>query len=525
MRQYYYYAFAVFLLLIFLLLRMNHHSQWFIGVLIVVAVIFLYDISQRKHTLLRNFPIIGHIRYFFEFIRPEIHQYFIASDTEELPFNRDTRTTIYERAKKQSANQPYGTNHDLYEEGMEWALHSIAPKKPSKEAARVTIGNKQCSQPYRASRLNISGMSFGSLSKNAIIALNRGAGLGGFYHNTGEGGLSDHHLSGGGDLVWQIGTGYFGCRHEDGTFAPDTFAEKANLPSVKMIEIKLSQGAKPAHGGILPAKKLTREIAHIRMVPMGKDVLSPPGHSAFSNPVEMMKFISLLRQLSNGKPVGFKLCVGKRSEFLGLCKAMLKTGIVPDFITIDGAEGGTGAAPQEFSNSIGLPLKEGLHFVHSALTGCGLRDKICLIASGKIATGFDIIRAVALGADLCNAARPMMMALGCLQSRQCHANNCPVGVATQNPRLYKNLIIEEKYHRVNNFHQATMENFMEILGAMGLTHPDEIYSGLIMRRISDFKINSYNSIYRLLKTNCLAKGEIPEAWKFHWNKASADEFL
>ena len=524
MRRYFYYASAIVLATIFLLLLMIGEAKWFICVIIIIAGVYLYDTLQTKHTLLKNFPVIGHFRYFFESIRPEIHQYFIASDTDELPFNRDTRSAIYARAKNHSAVQPFGTDHNLYEEGAEWVVHSLAPVEASVEAAWVTIGGEECKQPYKASRLNISAMSFGALSKHAIIALNKGAKLGGFYHNTGEGGLSEYHQAGGGDLVFQIGTGYFGCRNKDGTFSSDAFKEKATLTQVKMIEIKLSQGAKPAHGGILPAAKLSEEIAQIRMVSMGQDVISPPKHTEFSTPEGLLTFVQRLRQLSGGKPTGFKLCVGRRSEFLSICKAMIKTGITPDFITIDGAEGGTGAAPQEFSNSIGLPLKEGLHFVHSALIGCGLRNKMRIICSGKIASGFDMIRVMALGADACNAARPMMMALGCLQSKQCHANTCPVGVATQNKRLYKNLVIEDKKERVNNYHRNTIKNYLEILGAVGLSVPDDIHPDLVMRRVSDVKINSYNTIYRLLSDGCLARGEVPEAWAYHWDAAAAEHF-
>ncbi len=524
MKRYFYYVFIIALIAIFLVLLMVGHAKWFIGLIAILALVYLYDITQSKHTLLRNFPVLGHFRYFFEFIRPEIHQYFIASDTDELPFNRDTRTAIYERAKNISCVQPFGTDLDVYQEGFEWTLHSLVPVKPTEKAAWITIGGDQCSQPYKASRLNISAMSFGALSKHAILALNKGAKLGGFYHNTGEGGLSEYHLDGGGDLVYQVGTGYFGCRNSDGTFSPEVFQEKAAHEQVRMIEIKLSQGAKPAHGGILPGDKLTEEIARIRMVPMGQDVISPPAHSTFSTPEGLLQFVQQLRKLSGYKPVGFKLCVGKRSDFLSICKAMIKTGITPDFITVDGAEGGTGAAPQEFSNSIGLPLKEGLHFVHSALTGCGLRNKMKLICSGKIASGFDMIRVMTLGADLCNCARPMMMALGCLQSRQCHANTCPVGVTTQNKRLYKNLVVEEKKIRVYNFHKNTIKNYLEVLGAMGLDFPEDIHPRLLMRRISDSKIHSYNTIYKMLDEDCLAKGEVPDSWKPFWNSASAEKF-
>ena len=372
----------------------------------------IYDYFQKNRAVLRNFPIAGHFRYFFEAIRPEIAQYFIESDTEGKPFSRDQRSVVYQRAKGVRDTVPFGTLYDVYEVGYEWVNHSLSPLHLKPAEMRVTVGGADCTQPYSASRFNISAMSFGSLSKNAVLALNKGAKTGNFAHNTGEGGLSPYHLQGGGDLIWQIGTGYFGCRTSEGNFCPDTFAKKATLSNVKMIEIKLSQGAKPGHGGILPAAKLTREIAEIRDVPMGKDVLSPPAHTAFSTPVELIEFVAKLRELSGNKPVGFKLCVGKRREFLAICKAMVKTGISPDFIAVDGGEGGTGAAPLEFTNHMGAPLIEGLIFVHNALVGFCLRDKICIIASGKVITGFGMVKRLALGADICSSARGMMMALG-----------------------------------------------------------------------------------------------------------------
>jgi glutamate synthase domain-containing protein 2 len=350
----------------------------------------------------------------------------VESDTSGRPFSREQRSVVYARAKNTRDTIPFGTVEDVYETGYEWVNHSLSPKKIGHADVRVMIGGPDCKQPYSASLLNISAMSFGALSNNAVIALNQGAKIGGFAHNTGEGGISPHHLMGG-DLIWQVGTGYFGCRDKDGKFCPDTFSENAQKEQVKMIEIKLSQGAKPGHGGILPAAKLTQEIAKIRNVPMGKDVDSPPGHNAFTNPLEFIDFVTQLRELSGGKPIGFKLCVGKRREFIAICKAMHETGIAPDFISVDGGEGGTGAAPMEFSNHIGTPLVEGLIFVHNVLVGFDLRKKVKIISGGKMTSGFGLVKRLALGADLCNSARAMMMALGCIQARKCNSNLCPVG--------------------------------------------------------------------------------------------------
>ncbi|MES2855002.1 MAG: FMN-binding glutamate synthase family protein, partial [Bdellovibrionota bacterium] len=383
---------------------------------------------QKKRAILRNFPILGLFRYGLEKIRPEIQQYFIESETDGAPVPRETRSVVYQRAKLQTDTLPFGTQRDVYSEGYEWLSHSMAPKHVDPHSLRVTIGGPQCRQPYSASIFNISAMSYGALSKTAIQSLNGGAQLGGFYHNTGEGGLSPHHMSGGGDICWQIGTGYFGCRTLGGDFAPALFQSVAQTPQVKMIEIKLSQGAKPSHGGILPAAKITPEIVAIRKVEPGKDVVSPPAHRKFSTPKGLLEFVGELRHLSGGKPVGFKLCFGQPSEFMAICKAMLETGILPDFITVDGGEGGTGAAPLEFSNSVGAPLEEGLSYIHETLCGFGLRDKIKVIASGKVMTGFNIFSRLSLGADLCNSARGMMLALGCIQARQCNTNHCPAGV-------------------------------------------------------------------------------------------------
>ena len=412
-------------------------AGWTWLLLAPILILGWYDMLQTHHTILRNFPVLGHFRFLFEMIRPEIYQYFVESDTDGVPFDRDTRSLVYQRAKNVRDTVPFGTKEDVYEVGYEWVNHSMAPVHNAPEDMRVTIGGPDCTQPYSASLLNISAMSYGSLSKNAILALSAGAKLGNFAHNTGEGGISPYHTEGGADLIWQIGTGYFGCRTDDGNFSEELFEAKANLEQVKMIELKLSQGAKPGHGGILPAAKLTAEIAAIRHVPMGADVNSPPGHRVFDTPRGLLEFIARLRTLSGGKPVGFKLCIGKRREFLSVCKAMVETGITPDFIVVDGGEGGTGAAPLEFSNHIGAPLVEGLIFVHNALIGYDLRDRVSVVASGKVTSGFDLMKRLALGADACYSARGMMLALGCIQALKCNSNHCPVGVATTNPALMK----------------------------------------------------------------------------------------
>ncbi len=501
-------------------------SPIYLAYIIVVPLISLgiHDILQTKHTVLRNFPVLGHFRYWLELIRPEIHQYFIESDWDGRPYNRQQRSVIYQRAKQTLDTLPYGTRKNVNEIGYQWIHHSLTAKSASKHAPRITIGDQQCHQPYQASLLNISAMSFGALSKNAVMALNRGAKFGGFYHNTGEGGLTDYHLTYQGDLVMQLGTAYFGCRTHDGKFCEKTFAEKSQLPSVKLIEIKLSQGAKPGHGGVLPAAKLTPEIAHIRGVELGHDIVSPPTHSTFDSPIGLLKFIDKLRQLSSGKPIGFKLCIGSYCEFFSICKAMLNTGIYPDFITVDGAEGGTGAAPVEFSNGVGTPLADALVFAHNALVGINVRDRIRLIASGKLTTGFDITVALAMGADLCNMARPMMMATGCIQSLQCNTNRCPTGVTTQNPKLMKGLVVAEKYQRVTHFHQATVQAVLELAGAAGLDSPTELKPQHIIRRTSPTRVRRLDEIYDYLKPGCLLTDHYPDTYARDWQTAQAESF-
>ncbi|MEO8886152.1 MAG: FMN-binding glutamate synthase family protein [Mucilaginibacter sp.] len=490
-------------------------------------VLGYYDLLQTKHTIVRNFPVFGRLRYLAEDIRPKVQQYFVESDTNGTPFNRQSRSVIYQRAKKVDDTRPFGTELDVYQNGYEWLNHSIGAidHKQLDMSPRVVVGGPQCKQPYNASIFNISAMSFGSLSQNAILALNGGAKIGNFAHNTGEGGLSDYHLQPGGDIIWQIGTGYFSCRHKDGTINYEAFAERANLPQVRMIEIKLSQGAKPGHGGILPAAKVTPEIARIRLVEMGEDVISPPYHTAFSNPVEMMQFVKKLRELSNGKPIGFKLCVGHKSEFLAICKAMLQTGIYPDFITVDGGEGGTGAAPLEFSNSVGMPLREALAFVYDALTGFDIKKQIKIIASGKVTTGFDLVKNFALGADMCNSARGMMFALGCIQALECNTNTCPTGVATQDPSLMKGLVVEDKKTRVANFHDQTVASAIQMIGAAGLKHPDDIHRMFIYRRISHSEILTYAELFPYAPKGSLLNTPYPANFEMDMAISSAETFV
>lgn len=485
-----------------------------VGPLIVMGVV---DILQKRHTIRRNFPLIGRFRYVLESIRPEIMQYFVETDTEGRPINRILRSLVYRRAKGATDTEPYGSQMDMYHSGYEWMEHSMYAKHNPKEIGefpRLSIGGKDCKQPYSSSLLNISAMSFGSLSQNAILAMNKGAKMGNFAHNTGEGAISDYHLEYGGDLIWQIGTGYFGCRNEDGTFNEKTFRENALRPQVKMIEIKLSQGAKPGHGGILPAIKNTEEIARIRHITPGIAVHSPPSHSAFSDPIQFMYFIKKLRELSDGKPIGFKLCVGRKQEFMDFCEAMIYTGITPDFITVDGGEGGTGAAPVEFSNTMGMPLREGLIFVHDTLVGFGLKKEIKVIVAGKIITGFHIARALALGADGCNSARAMMLAVGCIQALQCNLNTCPTGVATQNKSLVKGLVVEDKAERVKKYHETTIHSLLELVAAAGLDGPYELRREHISKRVGMYDVQTYDEIYPYVDEGCLLDiADIPDNYK------------
>ncbi len=491
---------------------------WSLVGVIPLIVIGLIDMVQTKNAIIHNYPIIGHLRYMLGGIGPEIHQYFVENDEDGKPFSRLNRNVVYERAGKVDDTMPFGTQLNVYDPGYEWLSHSINPANPGElnHDPRIIIGGPDCKQPYTASILNVSAMSYGALSKNAILALNAGAKIGGFAHNTGEGGLSPYHLEPGGDVVWQLGTGYFGCRNQDGTFNGDLFKERATLPNVKMIEIKLSQGAKPGHGGILPAKKVSEEIAKIRLVEIGKDVISPPRHSAFSNPMEMMQFIAKLRDLSGGKPVGFKLCVGIKSQFLAICKAMIKTGIYPDFITVDGGEGGTGAAPIEFSDSVGMPLTDGLVFVTDALMGFGIKDNIKIIASGKVVTGFDIIKLLSLGADACNSARAMMLALGCIQALKCNTNRCPTGVATQDKILQGGLSVEDKKVKVANFHFQTVKSAVDMMGSAGVKSPQYMNRHHINKRESRSIVKTYADIYPYVVTGSMlpnSENPVPEQYK------------
>lgn len=499
------------------------------GFLILIPIIYMgvADMIQVRQSIRRNFPVLGRLRYVFEDLRPKIQQYFVESDTDGAPINRNERSVIYQRAKKQTDTVPFGTQLNVYAEGYEWITHSIAPKDFHKmdHSPRIRFGGSECKQPYDMSVLNVSAMSFGSLSKNAVLSLNAGAKIGGFAHNTGEGGLSPYHLEPGGDIIWQIGTGYFGARTEDGNFSGDAFKANATKPNVKMVEIKLSQGAKPGHGGILPASKNTPEIAAIRLVKPGTTVFSPPFHSAFSSPKELVLFIKRLRELSGGKPIGFKLCVGRKSEFLSICKAMVQLKTYPDFITVDGGEGGTGAAPPEFTNSVGMPLLDALAFVDNALRGFGIRNEMKLIASGKILSGFHMVRAMALGADTCNTARAMMMALGCIQALECNKNTCPTGVATQDPYFMKGLVVEDKKVRVANYHKNTVESFVELIGAAGIDHPDKINRSHVYRRVFMNMVKTYEEIYPTIPEGCLLdSGDAPFDYEDYLKKASAESF-
>lgn len=501
---------------------------WWLPLLVAVLLgVALYDSMQHRHSLLVNFPLIGRMRWIIEDFRPFFQQYLLETETSGKPISRMFRSIVYQRAKGSMDSVPFGTQIDTYESGYEWIGHSLSALSAEEldDDPRVIIGGPDCKQPYAASILNISAMSFGALSKNAVLALNKGAAIGGFYQNTGEGGLTPYHLENGGDIVWQIGTGYFGCRTKEGGFNELAFQEKANLPAVKMIEIKLSQGAKPGHGGILPAHKNSAEIAEIRGVTAGEDVISPPTHKAFTTPVEMLGFIKKLRELTNGKPIGFKLALGRKSEFLAICKAMKQTGITPDFITVDGGEGGTGAAPLEYSNSIGFPLREALAFIDDALVGFGLRDRIKLIASGKIITAFQIVKNLSLGADLCNSARGMMFAIGCVQSLSCNTNTCPTGVATQDPKLYKGLNVEHKSTRVAMFHKKTILAMVDILSSTGHSSTEKLNRTHIFRRVDQQTVMRYDEIFPLIEPGSfLNEDSAPRAYQLHLKEACASTF-
>jgi glutamate synthase domain-containing protein 2 len=493
------------------------------GALIVVGV---RDAQQKRHAILRNYPIIGHLRFLLEFIRPEIRQYFIESDAEAVPFSRAQRSLVYARAKGESDKRPFGTQLDVRAPGYEWINHSVAPSHIASHDFRVRVGGFDGTQAYDISLFNVSAMSFGALSANAIMSLNLGAKMGGFAHDTGEGSISRHHRAYGGDLIWEIGSGYFGCRTDDGHFSDDKFVINATDPQVKMIEIKLSQGAKPGHGGVLPGPKVTVEIAEARGVKVGEDCVSPAAHSSFSTPLELMAFIRKLRQLSGGKPVGFKLCMGHPWEWFAMVKAMQESGTCPDFIVIDGAEGGTGAAPLEFSDHMGMPMLEGLRLVHNTLVGVGLRDRIRLGASGKIISGFDVARTLALGADWCNSARGFMFALGCIQAQTCHTGNCPTGVTTQDPQRQMALVVPSKAERVKNFHQLTLESLQELLQSAGIQSPAELRLQHIERRISEFETHPLSELMPSLAAGALLTTPLqaPDVFQRYWPQARANSF-
>jgi glutamate synthase domain-containing protein 2 len=487
------------------------------------------DLRQDKHAILRNYPVIGHIRFLLEYIRPEIRQYFLEADHDAAPFSRAQRSLVYARAKGDSDKRPFGTQLDVSADGYEWINHSVAPTKIASHDFRIPIGTAQngCTQAYSASVFNISAMSFGALSANAILALNQGAKAGGFAHDTGEGSISVHHRQHGGDLIWEIGSGYFGCRNNDGTFNAEKFQANARDPQVKMIEIKLSQGAKPGHGGLLPGSKVTAEIAQARGVPPGVDCVSPAAHSAFSTPLEMMDFIAQLRELSGGKPVGFKLCIGHPWEWFAIGKAMLATGIVPDFIVVDGAEGGTGAAPVEFTDHVGAPLQEGLLLVHNTLKGAGLRSRIRIGCAGKVVSAFDIARMMALGADWCNSARGFMFALGCIQAQACHTGHCPTGVTTQDAHRQQALHVPSKAERVAKFHEQTLHALHEIVQAAGLAHPSDITAHHIVRRVNDNEVRLLANLVPQIAEGALLKDDLSSThsvFQLYWPRASASAF-
>jgi len=503
------------------------HAWWF-GLATLgfggLALLGFRDLAQSRHAVLRNYPIAAHLRFLLEGMRPEMRQYFFEDEKHGTPFSRDQRAVVYQRAKMVLDKRPFGTQLEVYGSGFEWLHHSVAARDVNHQPFRVTIGGPDCTQPYDASIFNISAMSFGALSRNAILALNTGARRGGFAHDTGEGGFSPHHREGGGDIIWEIGSGYFGARHPDGSFSPERFAETAGQPQVRMVELKLSQGAKPGHGGVLPAAKVSAEIAATRGVALGEDCVSPARHSAFSTPLGLLHFVAELRRLSGGKPAGFKLCIGHPWEFLAICKAMVASGITPDFIVIDGAEGGTGAAPLEFMDHLGMPLREGLSFAHNALIGIGLRDRIRLGASGKIATGFDIARAMALGADWCNAARGFMFALGCIQSLSCHTDRCPTGVATQDPSRARALDVPDKATRVYQFHAATLQVLAEMVAAAGLDHPAQFRPEHFRKRVSAEEVKGFADLYPTLARGALLHGTDDPRFAAAWAMADAESF-
>ncbi len=499
---------------------------WLLIAVVPLAAMGVQDMRQSRHTIRRNFPLFGRARWVMEHLRPYIRQYFIESDTDGTPISRMYRDIVYQRAKTAMESVAFGSRVDTYRDGYEWIGHSMAAIDVDDVAdLRITVGGSDCTQPYNASILNISAMSYGALSPNAILAMNQGARMGNFAQNTGEGGISEFHLRHGGDLIWQIGTGYFGCRDEHGGFSAEIFRQQSQNEAVKMIEIKLSQGAKPGHGGILPAEKNTPTIARARGVPAGVQINSPPRHSAFDSPRGLMEFIRELRTLSGGKPVGFKLAIGRESEFMAICKAMVDTGITPDFITVDGSEGGTGAAPLEYANSVGMPLRDALALVDNCLIGFGVRARIRVIASGKIFTGFHLVKHLALGADLCNSGRGMMLASGCVHSLTCNSNRCPSGVATQDPALYEGLVVNDKAPRVTRFHDRTVHATADLIASAGLQHTNELNRTHIFRRVNQHEIQRYDEVFPYVRRGALLGQDIPERYTIHMREADPDQFI
>lgn len=488
-----------------------------------VAAVAVRDLTQTERAILHNYPVVGHLRYLLNDIRPEVQQYFIERNWDGRPFNRDVRSMIEDRARGRAGDQAFGTELDVYEVGYEYLVHSAMPVPVADEVPKVRIGGPDCGQPYDMALLNVSAMSFGALSANAIRALNLGAALGGFAHDTGEGGISPYHREYGGDLVWEIGTGYFGCRTPDGRFDPQRFADVAADPAVKAVSIKLSQGAKPGIGGVLPGPKVTPEIAAIREVPVGITCISPPAHSAFSTPVELIEYIAQLRELTGGKPIGFKLCVGSRVDLLAMGKAMLEVGTAPDFIVVDGSEGGTGAAPPEFEDHVGMPLTHGLMMLHNVLVGLGLRDRLRIGAAGKVAASNDIVKRIIQGADYTNAARAMMMATGCIQAQRCHTGKCPTGVATQSAWRQRGLVVADKSEQVRRFQEETVAGAMRLMAAMGVTRTDDLGPTMLRQHVSATRTRSYAEIYEWLEPGELLANP-PKRWKADLRMADASRF-
>ncbi len=493
---------------------------------IILFLISLKDFLQKKRSVLSNFPLLGRFRFFLESIRPELRQYYWEADDDELPYSRNQRTMVYQRSKDEGGVRPFGSLEKMYENDFVWLNHSITPSKINDDNFRTKVGKGK--NAYEMSVLNISGTSFGAISPPAITSLNKAAKIGGFAHNTGEGSLSKYHESGEGDTIWQISTGYFGCRDKKGEFNPKNFSIKAKLDQVKMIEIKLSQGAKPGHGGMLLAPKVTSEIAETRGVEEGKDCISPPRHKEFSNPSQLLDFVEKLRKLSGGKPIGIKLCIGHPWEFISIVKTMVLEKRIIDFVTVDGSEGGTGAAPAEFTDHIGCPLKDAIVFVDNALVGANLRDRVKIGVSGKIVSAFDIAHVCALGADWVNMARPFMFSIGCIQCRSCHTGECPTGIATMDPMRYRAIDIEDRSNRAYNFHKNTLFVLKELLEAVGVTHPVQLNRRHIVRRLSESDIRLADQIYpKAVKGELLLKKKKEVAdprLNVYWNKVTPKSF-